>query len=41
MRLLVVEDDNTIREFLTRALTESGLNAESPRPRRQESKWRP
>ena len=29
MRLLVVEDDNTIREFLTRALTESGFRVDA------------
>jgi len=29
MRLLVVEDDNTIRDFLTRALTESGFSVDS------------
>jgi two-component system copper resistance phosphate regulon response regulator CusR len=29
MRLLVVEDDNTIREFLTRALTESGFSVDA------------
>jgi two-component system copper resistance phosphate regulon response regulator CusR len=29
MRLLVVEDDNTIREFLTRALTESGFGVDA------------
>ncbi len=28
MRLLVVEDDNTIREFLTRALAESGYSVD-------------
>jgi two-component system copper resistance phosphate regulon response regulator CusR len=29
MRLLVVEDDNTIREFLTRALLESGFGVDA------------
>lgn len=29
MRLLVVEDDNTIREFLTRALEESGFRVDA------------
>lgn len=29
MRLLVVEDDNTIRDFLTRALAESGFSVDS------------
>lgn len=29
MRLLVVEDDNTIREFLTRALVESGFGVDA------------
>ncbi|HSY02934.1 MAG TPA: response regulator transcription factor [Acidobacteriaceae bacterium] len=29
MRLLVVEDDKTIREFLTRALTESGFGVDA------------
>lgn len=29
MRLLVVEDDNTIRDFLTRALTESGFRVDA------------
>jgi len=29
MRLLVVEDDNTIREFLTRALAESGFRVDA------------
>ena len=29
MRLLVVEDDNTIREFLTRALAESGYRVDA------------
>jgi DNA-binding response OmpR family regulator len=29
MRLLVVEDDNTIRDFLTRALTESGFSVDA------------
>jgi two-component system copper resistance phosphate regulon response regulator CusR len=29
MRLLVVEDDNTIREFLTRALAESGFGVDA------------
>ncbi|MGC2617525.1 MAG: response regulator transcription factor [Acidobacteriaceae bacterium] len=29
MRLLVVEDDNTIREFLTRALAESGFSVDA------------
>ena len=29
MRLLVVEDDNTIRDFLTRALTESGFGVDA------------
>ena len=29
MRLLVVEDDTTIREFLTRALAESGFRVDA------------
>ncbi len=35
MRLLVVEDDNTIRDFLTRALTESGFSVDASAQGRQ------
>jgi two-component system copper resistance phosphate regulon response regulator CusR len=38
MRLLVVEDDNTIREFLTRALVESGFGVDASSLARQAEK---
>jgi len=38
MRLLVVEDDNTIREFLTRALVESGFGVDASPLARQAEK---
>ncbi|HEX4067810.1 MAG TPA: response regulator transcription factor [Acidobacteriaceae bacterium] len=38
MRLLVVEDDNTIREFLTRALVESGFGVDASALARQAEK---